>query len=146
MRSRSGPLIVGLGLNSRATRNDVLAAIDEGLASVGADREDVVAVATAEHRRWHPALTDLPLTLAFWPTEQFLTREVAEPAARLAAPDGEMLLSKRCTDRVCLAITTAISTGRNAQAPSHRSSLVDQPAQRGEIDVLLDRIGDPVES
>lgn len=106
-------VVVGIGLSSRATQVDLLAAIDDALATVARTRADVVTLATAQHRHDHPALDDLPMPIAYLPSGRFAAGEVAEPAARMAAPDGALLVPKRCTDRVCVAI---VSTSPPANA------------------------------
>ena len=99
-------VVVGLGLNSRATSDDVLGALDDALASVGRSRSDELTFATAEHRRGHPALRCLPVPVSYFSSDRFAPGEVAERAARLGSPGGQLLVPKRCTNRVCVSIVT----------------------------------------
>jgi cobalamin biosynthesis protein CbiG len=106
-----GRVVIGLGLNSRATADDVIGSIDVALATIGLQRTDVVTVATAEHRRGHPALDHLWIEVTYLAAEHFGGDGVAEPAARSVAPNGRLLVPKRCTARVCVAIVSATRHG-----------------------------------
>lgn len=96
-------LVVGVGLNSNATTAEVNAAMDVGLQSIGATFSDVITIATAEHRRGHPALIDIDLPVMYLPDHLFTPRSVAETAALHASSNGELVLRKRCTANVCIA-------------------------------------------
>ena len=104
-------VVVGIGLDSKATSTDVSELIADALASIGRTANDVVTIATAEHRRGHPALialtafagTDLA-PIVFVPTAEFTGNAVCERAAAVASGGGEILVAKRCTAHVCVTI------------------------------------------
>ncbi|MCU1392342.1 MAG: Cobalamin synthesis C-terminus [Ilumatobacteraceae bacterium] len=100
-------MVVGIGLNARATTADVLGLIDVALAVAERHRDDIVEIATIEHRRGHPALAGLPWPVVHLPVDAFTGRDVAGPAARLRAPDGVLLVPKRCSETVCVAVVAA---------------------------------------
>lgn len=113
MPERAAPtLVVGVGLNSRATADEVIALIDLAIASVGRTRGDVLTIATAEHRRGHAALGALPWPVDYLPTEHFTARNVAETAARLRSTGGDVIVPKRCTSTVCVAIARVVTAQR----------------------------------
>ena len=104
-------VVVGLGLDSKATSTDVSELIADALARIGRTADDVVTIATAEHRRGHPALTALTAVAAthlaaivFVPTAEFTGNAVCERAAAVASGGGEILVPKRCTAHVCVTI------------------------------------------
>ena len=49
-------IVVGLGARENATRDEVLALLDGALASIGANRDQVAALATIHRKRHHPAM------------------------------------------------------------------------------------------
>ncbi len=109
-------VVVGLGLDSKATSTDVSELIADALARIGRTADDVVTIATAEHRRGHPALIALTAVAAtnlapivFVPTAEFTGNAVCEWAAAVASGGGEILVPKRCTAHVC--VTIVATTG-----------------------------------
>ncbi len=109
-------LIVGIGLNSKATNDEVKAAMHSGLLSIGAAIGDVAAIATAEHRRGHPGLLGIDLPIRYLPDHLFAPRSVAETAALHASSSDELVLRKHCTPNVCIAIA-AINQFRERFSP-----------------------------
>ncbi len=104
-------VVVGIGLDSRAASTEVAELIADALASIGRTANDVVTIATAEHRRGHPALTALTAVAAthlaaivFVPTAEFTGNAVCERAAAVASGGGDILVPKRCTAHVCVTI------------------------------------------
>lgn len=93
---------VGIGLNSKATAAEVATAIADAMGDIGLSIADVAVFATAEHRRDHPALW--AFDVIHLPDTKFADRNVCETAAVLAANGGTLVVPKRCTANVCVAI------------------------------------------
>ena len=108
-------LVVGVGLNSRATADDVISLVDVAVESVERTRADVLTIVTAEHRRGHVALAALPWPVDYLPSDQFAGRDVAQTAARLRSAGGMVIVPKRCTDCVCVAIAKIATSARSQQ-------------------------------
>lgn len=109
-------VVVGLGLDSKATSTDVSELIADALASVGRTADDIVTIATAEHRRGHPALATITATaelipIVFVPTAEFTGNAVCERAAAVTSGGGEILVPKRCAAHVC--VTIVATTGEH---------------------------------
>ena len=112
-------LVIGLGLASAATREDVSAALATTIEAARCTWVDVVEIATLESKRDHPALARLPVAVRFLsaaalagvrvpnpsaPVEQGTgTASVAEAAALSASGAVALLVPKRCTPTVCTA-------------------------------------------
>jgi cobalamin biosynthesis protein CbiG len=71
----TGRYVVGVGLASTATAEELMALVDTALAEAGIGRDAVTAVATIDTRRHHPAVVALAA----------LGRVVSFPAAELAS-------------------------------------------------------------
>jgi cobalamin biosynthesis protein CbiG len=125
-------VVIGLGFTSAATPAEVSAALAAALKAARCAWSDVVAVATLESRRGHPALRclDAPSVLSARGQRAVAVRfysvaalagvrtpnpstavahavgsaSVAEAAALAASGADELLVSKRCTPRVCTAV------------------------------------------
>ena len=93
---------VGIGLNTQATAAEVATAIADAMAAIDLAPGDVAVFATAEHRRGHPALW--AFDLIYLPDAKFAERTVCETAAMSAANGGMLVVPKRCTANVCVAI------------------------------------------
>ena len=95
---------MGIGLNSGATAADVSDAVSSALAEAGLTVADVAVFATAEHRRDHPALWAFDIT--FVPNDRFTGSAICETAAIVAAQGGPLVVAKRCSATVCVAIAS----------------------------------------
>ena len=131
------PVVVGVGLTGSATADDVEQAVATALAACERAWPDVIALATADARRSHPAVNAVaanrgvrvtahhPDVLAEVPVpnpsasvrDRTGSASVAEAAALLTArelspgdapPVGELLDPKRCTERVCTAVAAVV--------------------------------------
>lgn len=143
--SASG-LVAGIGLRAAATADDLLSLIDTCLAALHARRADLVALATIDARRHHPALLavarllDIPVVAL--PAErldgecpnpsQRVARLVAVPSVAEAAAlsFGPLLVEKQRSGTVTCAISRYIpawSVGRSS-ASSVASTLATSSA------------------
>ncbi|ACU53749.1 precorrin-3B C17-methyltransferase [Acidimicrobium ferrooxidans DSM 10331] len=114
-------VVVGVGLEQRATADDLRAAIDAALEEADLEPAAVAALATIDRRRLHPALGALGLPIVGY--EAAVLREVAVPtpspiveravhtpsvaeaaALRLAGPDATLVLPKRIDGPVTVAV------------------------------------------
>ena len=126
--------MIGLGFTTAATPGEVNAALADALGDARCAWSDVVAVATLESRRGHPALgcLDAPsvrsargqrvVVVRFYSPAALAgvhtpnpsaavaravgTASVAEAAALAASGARELLVPRRCTPRVCTAVAT----------------------------------------
>jgi histidinol-phosphate aminotransferase len=112
-------VVIGLGLASTATPEDVGTALATTVTAARCTWKDVVEIATIDSRRDHPALARLnvpvrflsapalaavrvphPSTAVEWATG---TASVAEAAALSASGARALLVPKHCTPSVCTA-------------------------------------------
>lgn len=125
-RSTSGcPVVVGVGMSSKATSTEVAALVDEALLANGCARTDVIAVATRERFSDDARLnlgapvvgvTDVALTAATRPTERTvgISARVAETTALLIAGHHSDLLSPMIRSAHA---TVALATARVTVPP-----------------------------
>jgi cobalamin biosynthesis protein CbiG len=113
-------VVIGLGFTLAATPAEVSAALASALAAARCAWSDVVAIATLESRRGHPALGDRMVPVWFHPTAALASVRTPNPSARVARAVGtasvaeaaalassgadELLVPKRCTPHVCTAV------------------------------------------
>jgi cobalamin biosynthesis protein CbiG len=113
-------VVIGLGLASTATPEDVGTALATTVAVARCTWQDVVEIATVDSRRGHPALARLTVPVRFLSAPALATVHVPHPsgaveratgtasvaeAAALAASGAQVLLvPKRCTPSVCTAV------------------------------------------
>ena len=113
--------VLGVGISSAATREEVAALIDDALAASAVRTAAVRAVATIDTRAAHPALRSLAWPVMAYRDEELAevpvptpsatveehagTPSVAEAGALLAAgPGSELVLAKRTRAHVTVAI------------------------------------------
>jgi cobalamin biosynthesis protein CbiG len=77
----AGGHVVGVGVATAATPDELAALVDDVLRSAGVTRDEVAAVATVELRRSHPAVTALG-----WPVVAFPPDRLPPPPAPAARP------------------------------------------------------------
>lgn len=125
-------VVIGLGLSSTATPDEVSAALATAVHAARCGWPDVVEIATIDSRRGHPALASLDVQLGgfgdggrrvpvrFYSAAELAsvrsphpsaaiqqatgTASVAEAAALVSSGAHELLVPKRCTQRVCTAV------------------------------------------
>jgi cobalamin biosynthesis protein CbiG len=113
-------VVIGLGLASTATPEDVGTALAATVAVARCTWQDVVEIATLDSRRDHPALARLSVPVRFLSARALAevrvphpsaavervtgTASVAEAAALSAAGAQVLLVPKRCTPSVCTAV------------------------------------------
>jgi cobalamin biosynthesis protein CbiG len=113
-------VVIGLGFTLAATPAEVSAALASALAAARCAWSDVVAIATLESRRGHPALGERMIPVRFYSAAALAgvrtpnpsarvahavgTASVAEAAALASSGAHELLVPKRCTPRVCTAV------------------------------------------
>jgi cobalamin biosynthesis protein CbiG len=133
-------VVIGVGVASAATVEEVAALVATSLAEAGMTCDDVTAVATIESRRDHPAIAALGLPVVAFPPEELAKPDepggqgprnpaggrpaVAEPAAlRVAALAGTavLLVAKRRSARatVAVAAATAAAGGADERRDAH---------------------------
>lgn len=146
----TGRYVVGVGLASTATSEELTALVDTALADAGIDPDAVTAVATIDTRRHHPAVVALaalgrvvsfpaaelaPARAATQSHSQARPRHpaVAEPAALRAAGEGATLVvHKRKAARSTVAVAQVADDRRRASvtATATDGRLVRQTRQR----------------
>jgi cobalamin biosynthesis protein CbiG len=113
-------VVIGLGFRLAATPAEVSAALARALADARCAWSQVVAIATLESRRGHPALGEAAAPVRFFSAAALAgvrtanpsagvaravgTASVAEAAALASSGAPELLVPKRCTPRVCTAV------------------------------------------
>ena len=113
-------VVIGLGLTSSATPEDVGTALATTVAVARCTWKDVVEIATVDSRRDHPALARLSVPVRFLSAPALAavraphpsaaveqatgTASVAEAAALSASGARALLVPKRCTPSVCTAV------------------------------------------
>jgi cobalamin biosynthesis protein CbiG len=113
-------VVIGLGLASAATLEDVNAALATAVEVACCTWPEVVEIATLENRRDHPALACLTVPVRFLSASALAgvcvphpsaavervtgTASAAEAAALSASGARVLLVPKRCTPRVCTAV------------------------------------------
>jgi hypothetical protein len=129
-------VVIGVGVASAATVEEVAALVAMSLAEAGMTSDDVTAVATIESRRDHPAIAALGLPVVAFPPEELGQPDepgrqgprgpaggrpaVAEPAALRAAGAARtaavLLVPKRRSDRATVAVAAATPSTAEARA------------------------------
>jgi len=115
-------VVIGLGLASAATPEDVNAALATTIEAARCTWPEVVEVATLDSKRDHPALARLTVPVRFLSASALAgvrvphrsaavqratgTASVAEAAALLASGARGLLVPKRCTPSVCTAVAS----------------------------------------
>jgi cobalamin biosynthesis protein CbiG len=115
-----GGVVIGLGFRPAATPAEVSSALTSALADARCGWSEVVAIATLESRRGHPALGDATVPVRFFSAAALAgvrtpnpaagvaravgTASVAEAAALVSSGARALLVPKRCTPRVCTAV------------------------------------------
>jgi len=129
-----GAFVLGVGVASAATAEEVVGLAQRALDAAGARWRDVAAVATVEGRRDHPAIAALRLPVATFtagvlheaaavPRPTGGHPPVAETAALLAAGAGAVLVvPKRKSARVTVAVARAAARAPGGAPPT------DEPA------------------
>lgn len=113
-------MVIGLGLANAATAHEVNAALATAVQVAACSWPDVAEIATVESRRGHPALARLGIPVRFHSAALLArvrvpqpsaavalragTASVAEAAALVSSGARELLVPKRCTARVCIAV------------------------------------------
>jgi cobalamin biosynthesis protein CbiG len=113
-------VVIGLGLTSTASPEDVSTALATTLAVARCTWKEVVEIATVDSRRDHPALARLTVPMRFLSASALAavrvphpspaveratgTASVAEAAALSASGAQALLVRKRCTPSVCTAV------------------------------------------
>jgi len=157
-------LTVGIGCHPGTSVDELEAAVREALASGGYSPRSVAAIATIDARRGEPAFTELAARMAadikyFTPDELRAVAgqsppsaaalkalglpAVAEPAAILAAGNGEMVLPKRKSANVTVALAARRENADGklyivGTGPGDTAQLTLRARQAlGECDVVL---------
>ncbi len=117
----SGGIVVGVGLSTRATSDEVGVLVAAALAEGGVDRAEVRCLATIDHHQQDPRLTALGWSVDGWGADELAVvataspserarlevgaASVAEAAARLSAgPGARLAVPKRRSAHATVAI------------------------------------------
>ncbi len=113
-------VVIGLGMNTRATADDVAAALSGALTAADCGWAEVREIATIDRHRGHSALAELRVPLRFLPASALANARppnpsapvaravgassVAEAAALIAANATTLRVPKHCSATVCVAV------------------------------------------